>query len=80
MVRHFGLMRENGKNYPTDALKVFRRHADVSRSGKDGLIHISVEDGDPTRASYVAIGYVDQFQNLSGYLAIPEAFRRRLFV
>ncbi|HZL51837.1 MAG TPA: Wzz/FepE/Etk N-terminal domain-containing protein [Terracidiphilus sp.] len=79
MVQHFGLMEEYGKHYPTDARKAFERRADVSGNGKDGLIHISVEDRDPRRAADLANGYVDQFRNLSEHLAITEASERRLF-
>jgi uncharacterized protein involved in exopolysaccharide biosynthesis len=79
MVQHFGLMEEYGKDYPTDARKAFERRADVNGGGKDGLIHISVEDRDPRRAADLANGYVDQFRNLSEHLAITEASQRRLF-
>jgi uncharacterized protein involved in exopolysaccharide biosynthesis len=48
-------------------------------SGKDGLIHISVQDRDPRRAAELANGYVDQFRGLSQHLAITEASQRRLF-
>ena len=79
MVQHFGLMEEYGKDYPTDARKAFERRTDVNGGGKDGLIHISVEDRDPRRAADLANGYVDQFRNLSEHLAITEASQRRLF-
>ena len=79
MVEHFGLMQEYGKRYESDARKAFERHADVDGSGKDGLIHLSVEDRDPRRAAELANGYVDQFRNLSQHLAITEASQRRLF-
>jgi tyrosine-protein kinase Etk/Wzc len=79
MVQHFGLMEEYGKDYPTDARKAFERHVEVNGSGKDGLIHISVDDRDPRRATDLANGYVDQFRSLSEHLAITEASQRRLF-
>jgi uncharacterized protein involved in exopolysaccharide biosynthesis len=79
MVQHFGLMREYNQSYPSDARRVFERHTNVDGSGKDGLIHISVDDRDPNRASELANGYVDQFRNLSENLAITEASQRRLF-
>jgi uncharacterized protein involved in exopolysaccharide biosynthesis len=79
MVQHFGLMQEYDKRYESDARKAFERHTDVNGSGRDGLIHISVEDRDPRRAADLANGYVDQFRNLSQHLAITEASQRRLF-
>ena len=79
MVQHFGLMREYNQKYISDARKSFERHTTIDGNGKDGLIHIAVEDSDPNRASELANGYVNQFRNLSEHLAITEASQRRLF-
>lgn len=79
MVQKFGLMQEYRARYLSDARKQFENRAVVDGSGKDGLIHISVEDRDPRRAAELANGYVDQFRNLSQHLAITEASQRRLF-
>jgi uncharacterized protein involved in exopolysaccharide biosynthesis len=79
MVEHFGLMQEYRMRYLSDARKEFEHYATVDGSGKDGLIHISVEDRDPRRAADLANGYVDQFRDLSQHLAITEAGQRRLF-
>jgi uncharacterized protein involved in exopolysaccharide biosynthesis len=59
--------------------KKFEHYAAVDGNGKDGLIHISIEDRDPRRAAELANGYVDQFRDLSQHLAITEAGQRRLF-
>jgi uncharacterized protein involved in exopolysaccharide biosynthesis len=79
MVEHFGLMQEYHQRYLSDAQKKFEHYATVDGSGKDGLIHISVEDHDSRRAAELANGYVDQFRVLSAHLAISEAAQRRLF-
>ena len=79
MVQHFGLMQEYHKRYLSDARKKFENNATIDGSGKDGLIHISVEDRDPRRAAELANGYVDQFRSLSQHLAVTEASQRRLF-
>jgi len=79
MVNRFGLMQEYRKSYLSDARKALENHANVDGSGKDGLIHISVEDRDPKRAADLANGYVDQFRELSKNLAFTEAQQRRLF-
>jgi tyrosine-protein kinase Etk/Wzc len=79
MVQRFGLMQEYHSRYLSDARKAFEGHATVDGSGKDGLIHLSVEDHDARRASELANGYVDQFRDLSQHLAITEASQRRLF-
>ena len=44
MIDHFGLMQEYHKRYLSDARKKFEHYATVDGNGKDGLIHISVED------------------------------------
>lgn len=79
MIQRYGLMQEYRKRYLSDARKRFEHYATVDDSGKDGLIHISVEDHDPRRAADLANGYVDQFRDLSQHLAITEAGQRRLF-
>ena len=79
MVQHFDLMSEYHKKYVSDARRALEEHASVDGSGKDGMIHISVEDHDPKRAAQLANGYVDQFRSLSQHLAITEASQRRLF-
>jgi tyrosine-protein kinase Etk/Wzc len=79
MVQHFGLMQEYHKRYLSDARKRFEHYASVDGSGKDGLIHISVEDRNPQRAADLANGYVDQFRDLSRSLAFTEAQQRGLF-
>jgi uncharacterized protein involved in exopolysaccharide biosynthesis len=79
MVKQYGLMQEYHAHYLSGARKSFEGHTTVDGSGKDGLIHISVEDHNPARAAELANGYVDQFRDLSQHLAITEAAQRRLF-
>jgi LPS O-antigen subunit length determinant protein (WzzB/FepE family) len=64
MIQKFDLMKEYRKSYLTDARKAFERHTVVDGTSRDGLIHISIEDRDPRRASELANGYVDQFRLL----------------
>jgi tyrosine-protein kinase Etk/Wzc len=79
MVKHFGLMERYHERYLSAARKHFESNTTVSGDGKDGLIHISVEDRDPRRAAELANGYMDQFRELSQHLAITEAAQRALF-
>jgi len=79
MVEHFDLMNEYHKRYLSEARTRLEHYATVDGSGKDGLIHISVEDADPRRAAELTNGYVDQFRDLSQHLAITEAGQRRMF-
>jgi tyrosine-protein kinase Etk/Wzc len=79
MVQKFGLMAEYHKSYASDARQALEARVAIDGSGKDSLIHISVEDPDPRRAAELANGYVEQFRLLSAHLAVTEASRRRLF-
>jgi tyrosine-protein kinase Etk/Wzc len=79
MINRYGLMKEYGCKYLSQARKVFEKRFDVKANEKDDLIHISVEDRDPRRAAEMANGYVEQFRSLSQGLAITEASQRRLF-
>jgi len=79
MIQHFGLMQEYHESYLSDARRKFEHRVTLDGSGKDSLIHISVEDRNPERAAELANGYVDQFRELSQHLAITEAGQRRLF-
>ena len=79
MIQRFNLAQEYGVSLASDARKIFQRRTAVDGSGKDGLIHISVEDRDPRRAAELANGYVEQYRSLSEHLATTEAAQRRLF-
>ncbi|MFP5266282.1 MAG: GumC family protein [Acidobacteriota bacterium] len=79
MVKRFGLMQEYHAHYLSIARKDFEGNVTLDGDGKDGLIHISVEDRNPVKAAAMANGYVDAYRNLSKNLAISEASRRRLF-
>lgn len=79
MVQKYGLMKEYHKRYLSDARKKFEHYTTINGSGKDRLIHISVEDHDPRRAAELANGYVAQFHDLTERLAVTEASQRRAF-
>jgi tyrosine-protein kinase Etk/Wzc len=79
MIQRFGLMQEYKEKYPSLARKKFESNFAAAGNGKDGLIHISVQDRDPKRAADMANGWIDQFRKLSQILAITEASQRRLF-
>jgi tyrosine-protein kinase Etk/Wzc len=79
VIQRFGLMGEYREKRMSDARKEFERRTKAVAGSKDGLIRITLEDGDPKRAAELANGYVDEFRKLSASLAITEAARRRLF-
>jgi uncharacterized protein involved in exopolysaccharide biosynthesis len=79
MVQRYNLMQQYHQEYVSTARRVLNGRTTIDSGLKDGLIHISVEDGDPHRAAELANGFVEQFRNLSEHLAISAAGRRRLF-
>jgi tyrosine-protein kinase Etk/Wzc len=79
MIRRFGLMQEYRQRYLSLTRNTFERYFTVNGSGKDGLIHIAVEDKDPKRAAEMANAWIEEFRRLSQTLAISEASQRRLF-
>jgi uncharacterized protein involved in exopolysaccharide biosynthesis len=62
----------------SDTRRALDRHATIE-PGKDTMIHISVEDRDPVRATAIANAYVDQLYQQNSRLALTEASQRRLF-
>lgn len=79
MVKRFNLMTEYHSHTLSDACIAFEHHTTIIGSGKDNLIHISIEDSDPRRALEMANGYVEEYQRFSRNLALTEAGQRRLF-
>jgi tyrosine-protein kinase Etk/Wzc len=79
VIQRFGLMARYHADRPSRARTAFERHTKVTYGSKDGLIIISVSDGDPARAAEIANGYVAAYRKLSANLAITEASQRRLF-
>ena len=79
MVQQFQLQREYRKSLLSKARKSFENHADIDGTGKDNLIHISIEDRSPQRAAQMANAYVQQFRLLSRHLAASGAGARADF-
>jgi tyrosine-protein kinase Etk/Wzc len=79
LIQRFGLMHEYDKKLMSGARKELEHRTTTLAGSKDGLIRLTIEDGDPKRAAELANGYVDEFRKLSASLAITEAARRRLF-
>jgi tyrosine-protein kinase Etk/Wzc len=79
MIQRFGLMAKYHAKKESQARSAFESHAKVVLNTKDGIIHVTVKDGDPKQAADMANGYVDEFRKLSAHLAITEASQRRVF-
>lgn len=79
MIQRFGLMSEYKMKKMSEVRKEFERRTTAVAGMKDGMIRLTIEDGDPKRAAEMANAYVEEFRRLSATLAISEAARRRLF-
>lgn len=79
VVDQFGLMEVYEKKFRVDARKVLARRVKFIVGKRDGLISISVDDPDKTRAADMANGYVEELRRLTSVLAVTEAQQRRQF-
>jgi tyrosine-protein kinase Etk/Wzc len=79
VVDRFNLMTLYHKKRKSDARKYLENVVDIESGTKDGIIHLSVTDGDAQRATDIANGYVDEYKRFSATLAVTEASQRRLF-
>jgi len=79
MLDRFHLVELYHAKRRSDARKKLEKVVDISNGSKDGLIRISITDGEPHRAAEMANGYVDEFKKFSATLAVTEASQRRLF-
>jgi len=79
LIQRFSLMQEYDRKRMSDARKTLERRTTATAGTKDGLIRLTVEDGNAARAAALAMGYIEEFRKLSEGLAITEAARRRLF-
>jgi tyrosine-protein kinase Etk/Wzc len=78
IIDKFGLMSVYKAKKRQDARLALSKQV-LFEVGKDGLIHISVVDLIPQRASDIANAYIDELYAMNSTLAISEAAQRRLF-
>jgi tyrosine-protein kinase Etk/Wzc len=79
VVDRFDLMKLYKKKYRQDAREKLLGVLTVREDRKSGIISLTVEDGDPKRASDMANAFVEELKSLAGGLALSEAAQRRLF-
>jgi uncharacterized protein involved in exopolysaccharide biosynthesis len=78
IIDQFGLMKLYDEEYREDARDDLS-DAFAAKSGKDGIIVITVEDRDPKRAADMANAFVEEMIGVTKGLALTEAAQRRLF-
>lgn len=78
LIKEFNLQKVYHEKTLEDTRHALEKQSDFD-SQKDGLIHISVTDHDPQRASALANGYIDALYRMNSTLALTDASQRRLF-
>ncbi len=78
VIQKYGLLQQYHKKYFYDARKKLEWRTTIDGSKKDGLIRLSFEDHNPSRAAEIANGYIEILRGLSQHLAITEASQRRV--
>lgn len=78
IIKKFSLAQVYKSNKMVELRKALATHTDIE-AGKDGLIHVSVTDHDPVRASEIANAYIDGLYDVNSSLATNEAAQRRAF-
>jgi len=79
LVDQFKLMSVYDEDYRFLAREKLAKRTVISVGKKDGLVTISVEDTEPTRAAAIANQYIAELRKLTATLAVSEAQRRRVF-
>jgi uncharacterized protein involved in exopolysaccharide biosynthesis len=79
MAARFQLQSLYGRRYLSTTRREWERESAIDNGLKDGLIRLSVTDGDARRAAELATGWVEEYRRMTASLAITEAAQRRLF-
>jgi uncharacterized protein involved in exopolysaccharide biosynthesis len=78
LVDRFNLMSVYNQKLREGARKRLETSTNIT-AAKDGIITISVDDRDPSRAAAIANAYITELENLTQTLAVTDASKRRIF-
>jgi uncharacterized protein involved in exopolysaccharide biosynthesis len=78
IIERFHLKSLYGEKTMDDTRRRLAGRSEID-AGKDTLIKIAVEDGDPKRAADLANAYVKELYRQNSHLALTESAQRRLF-
>lgn len=78
MVDRFKLQERYETKFRVDVRNALLGNTKIT-AGRDGIIHVEVENKDPIFAAELANGYVSELKNLMGRLSLTEAQQRRAF-
>lgn len=80
IIDKFKLMEIYNRKYRLDTYVQLNKNVDIIAGKKDGIISISVEDKDPTRAAAMANEYVEELSKLLVKLNITGANQNQLYL
>jgi uncharacterized protein involved in exopolysaccharide biosynthesis len=79
MAARFNLQSLYHRRYLSSARREWERRSAIDNGLKDGLLRLSVTDGDARRAAELANGWVEEYRRITASLAVTEAAQRKLF-
>jgi uncharacterized protein involved in exopolysaccharide biosynthesis len=80
VIAQFDLAKLYAVKYPEDARTDLEGDTDIKEDEKTGIIAVSFEDKDPTRAAGVAQAYVENLNRVLAAVNASSAHRERLFI
>jgi capsule polysaccharide export protein KpsE/RkpR len=80
LVERFGLKKVYGAPLDMSARQKLEQNTAISEDRKNGIITISVTDGDRLRAAAIAHAYVEELDRLVAELSTSSAHRERVFL
>jgi len=80
IIDRFDLQHVYGKRYRVDTAKALARHTTIDDDKKSGVITVSFEDTDPTRARDIVQAYLDGLNHIVAHTDTSAARQERLFI
>jgi capsule polysaccharide export protein KpsE/RkpR len=80
IIDRFDLQHVYGKRYRVDTAKTLARHTTIDDDKKSGVITVSFEDTDPSRARDIVQAYLDGLNRIVAHTNTSAARQERLFI
>ncbi|HEY2857386.1 MAG TPA: Wzz/FepE/Etk N-terminal domain-containing protein [Terracidiphilus sp.] len=80
VIDRFNLMHVYGKRYRVDAAKTLTHRTKIEQDKKSGVLTLSVEDTDPTRARDMAQAYLEALDSVVNRTSTSSAHQERVFI
>ena len=80
IIDHFDLRRVYRTRYYLNARKALAKHSSISQDRQTGVITISVQDREATRAAAIVKMYIDELNRVASELDTSDAHKERVFI